>query len=147
MVGCIVVDGLGMVIQNAADIVANGLGMGLQNGLEYRLCQSWGCSLKMQDGGLQGLQCSSCLLFLCVVVLVCNWTVKVLPGVVVDGCNCHLLVSFRWSCEGAILMHIGSLKGIYWCISGFVKGDGMSLLMGHMCCHVQQYVVPCASMR
>ena len=30
---------------------------------------------------------------------------------------------------------------------GLVKGEDMSLLMGHLCCCVQQHVLPCASVR
>ena len=33
------------------------------------------------------------------------------------------------------------------CVHGPVKGEGMSMLMGHMCCHVQQYILPWASIR
>ena len=50
------------------------------------------------------------------------------------------------SADGLVLVVI-SLGSLDVSVGGLVKGDGISVLMGHIFCLLCQYVLPCALMR
>ena len=61
------------------------------------------------------------------------------------------LISLLWIISGLCVCIDGPVKvesgsGCWFVfVDGLVKGDGMLLLMGHICCLVHWYVLPCVS--
>ena len=60
------------------------------------------------------------------------------------------MVSLLWKtpglCDGVDGLEIYELSSgsLGVCVGGLMKGDGMSVLMGHMCCPLHLYFLPCA---